>query len=237
MAEQLYTIPVNEAFEADCECPICLMYRTLEQKAVDFTMGPSYMEDDVRMETNRTGFCETHIRQMYQNQNRLGLALMMLSHVDRTMAEMEKFKESRASGGLFRKNADESRMKAYCDKKLGSCYICERIDGTFGRYIATLFHLYQHDDDFVKKFEASKGFCMKHYSLLFDEAQRALSGAKAEEFLKTLNRLYFDNMKRVRDELKWFVDKFDYRNIEEPWGNSRDALIRTIQKTDSVTVE
>ena len=46
MAEQLYTIPVNEAFEADFECPICAMHRSLERNAIEYTMGPSYMEDD-----------------------------------------------------------------------------------------------------------------------------------------------------------------------------------------------
>ena len=92
MAEKLYTIPVNEAFEADSECPVCTMYRSLEQDAIDFTMGPSYMEDDVRIATNQLGFCESHIKLLYKKQNRLGLALMMLSHMDRTRAEMEKIR-------------------------------------------------------------------------------------------------------------------------------------------------
>ena len=26
MKEQLYSIPVNDAFDADCECPVCFMY-------------------------------------------------------------------------------------------------------------------------------------------------------------------------------------------------------------------
>ena len=46
MAEQLYTIPVNDAFTTDCECPICEMNRQLERNAIEYTMGPSYMEDD-----------------------------------------------------------------------------------------------------------------------------------------------------------------------------------------------
>lgn len=31
MKEQLYTIPVNDAFETDCECPLCLMHSQLEK--------------------------------------------------------------------------------------------------------------------------------------------------------------------------------------------------------------
>ena len=47
MKEKLYTIPVNDAFASSCECPICTMYKTLEDNSIEYTMGPSYMEDDV----------------------------------------------------------------------------------------------------------------------------------------------------------------------------------------------
>ena len=38
-------------------------------------------------------------------------------------------------------------------------------------------------------------------------------------------------MKRVTDDLEWFIDKFDYRHKDEPWKNSKDALPRAITKT------
>ena len=34
MKEQLYTIPVNEVFESDCECPLCKMKEQLEKNAL-----------------------------------------------------------------------------------------------------------------------------------------------------------------------------------------------------------
>ena len=49
MKEQLYTIPVNDAFNEPCECPLCKIYDNLEQESIDFMLGPSYMEDDIRM--------------------------------------------------------------------------------------------------------------------------------------------------------------------------------------------
>jgi len=236
MAEKLYTIPVNEAFEADCECPVCLMYKTLETNAVDYTMGPSYMEDDVRIATNKLGFCEKHVKQLYAKQNRLGLALMMLSHMDRANEELSKYKDRNSKGGLFRK-ADESPLSGYYKKLESSCFVCEKIDNTFDRYIATIFHMYAHDNDFVKKFEASKGFCMKHYVELSDRAESELTGGKVADFRNTLNKLYFDNLERVREDLQGYIDKFDYRNADKPWGNSKDALIRTILKMNSTDAE
>ena len=60
--EQIYTIPVNEAFEAvtggdNCTCPFCLMYNRLEDNELDLILGASMMEPDVRLKTNELGFC------------------------------------------------------------------------------------------------------------------------------------------------------------------------------------
>lgn len=239
MGEKIYTIPVNEVFDKDCECPVCEMYDELQQDAIDFTMGTSYMQDDVRMETNRLGFCEKHVNLMYnKNQNRLGLALMLLTHMNGTIKEMEKLsKHRKPAGGLFKKDVGETKLKGYADKLECSCYICNRIDNVFERYVATIFYLYQTDDNFVKKFENCKGFCTKHYAYLFEKAETELRSDCRDSFYKNLNRLYLENMKRVRDDLKWFTDKFDYRYANEPWKNSKDALPRTITKTNSIYVE
>ena len=38
------------------------------------------------------------------------------------------------------------------------------------------------------------------------------------------------NLKRIEGELEWFTLKFDYRNDGKPWGNSKDAPERAINK-------
>ena len=158
MKEQLYTIPVNDEFDRDCECPVCGMYRSLQDAAIDFTMGPSYMEDDIRMETNKTGFCDKHIKMLYQNQNRLGLALILQTHMEQVIKNAEKLaKGGRTSGGLFKKR-ETSALKAYMDELDQSCYICKRMANTFERYLVTVFYLYERDEEFRKKFAACKGF-------------------------------------------------------------------------------
>lgn len=238
MKEVLYTIPVNEAFDTDCECPVCQMYNQLQNDAVDFVMGASYMEDDVRMETDRMGFCEKHLPLLYKNQNRLGLGLMMLTYMDRQQKEMEKLAGSRPkSGGLFRKAEGGDPVYDYLMKQQCSCYVCKRMERSYERYLVTTFYLYENDEEFRKKFANSKGFCMKHYAELHSMAGKQLSGVRQEEFLRVLSERMLTNFKRVRDDLEWFTDKFDYRNAEAPWKNSKDALIRAIQKTNSLFVE
>ncbi|TAH64529.1 MAG: hypothetical protein EWM47_12385 [Anaerolineaceae bacterium] len=237
MKEKLHTIPVNEAFDIDGECPVCNMRKELETKAIDFTMGPSYMEDDVRGETSRLGFCDKHIELLYKNQNRLGLSLILKSHLDRVIKDVEKLSSRNArieKPSLFKKQSESSDLVSYIEGLDGSCYICEMIDRTFMRYIATIFYLYRQEESFRKKFRACKGFCNRHYSLLSKQAAKHISGEPLKDFIKELDSLYLDNMKRVRDDLDWFIDKFDYRYADEPWKNSKDALPRTINKTNSI---
>ncbi|SFR93359.1 hypothetical protein SAMN05661086_02570 [Anaeromicropila populeti] len=238
MKEKLYTIPVTDAFREDSECPLCSMYKQLESNAVEYTMGPSYMEDDVRAETDKKGFCEKHIRMMYKNQNRLGLALMLSTHMDETIRTIEKLSTSQkpASGSFFKKPAC-SDVKSYIDQLHSTCFICERIESTFQRYLATILYLYKTEDDFKQTFNASKGICTKHYGGLYQLAISSLTGKQLECFLSDLNRIYLSNMKRVREDLEWFKDKFDYRNNDAPWKNSQDALPRTVIKTNSVYLE
>ena len=59
MKEKLYTIPLNDAVNANDECPFCFIEREVEQDLLDFVLGSgsSYMESDVREITDRAGFC------------------------------------------------------------------------------------------------------------------------------------------------------------------------------------
>jgi hypothetical protein len=237
LKEKLHTIPVNEAFDIGGECPVCNMRKELETKAIDFTMGPSYMEDDVRGETSRLGFCERHIELLYKNQNRLGLSLILKSHMDRVIKDIEKLTGSSSklpAPGIFRKQSENSGVVSYIEKLEDSCYICEMINRTFDRYIATIFYLYRQEESFRKKFRACLGFCNRHYGILYKQAPKHLSGGQLKDFISELNSLYLDNMKRVNEDLEWFINKFDYRYADEPWKNSKDALPRTINKTNSI---
>ena len=78
MKEQIYTIPLMDAFNAGDECPFCFIERNLEQHAMDFVLGAgaSYMEDDIRAETDKAGFCREHYKKMFEYGNRLGCGLI-----------------------------------------------------------------------------------------------------------------------------------------------------------------
>ncbi len=237
MKEQLYTIPVHDAFGVDCECPVCTMYKSLQEDAINFTMGPSYMEDDVRMVTDKVGFCDKHVRLLYENQNRLGLALMLNTHMKRTIRDIQSLSgEAKVSSASFfkKKNTGASSVAEYIHNLNDSCFVCDRIDRIFDRYLVTIFYCYKNDEDFRKIFRKSKGFCTRHYGNLYEMAPEELSGSLLQDFISDINKLYLDNMKRVQEDLEWFTDKFDYRNQDAPWKNSKDALPRSMTKINSI---
>ncbi len=92
MKEKLYTIPLMDAFRAGEECPFCYVERSLEEHAIDFVLGPgaSYMEDDVRAETDAMGFCRTHFKKRYEYGNRLGTGLILKTHFQKLNQELDE---------------------------------------------------------------------------------------------------------------------------------------------------
>ncbi len=239
MKEQLYTIPVNDAFAADTECPLCKIYHDLEKDAIEFTMGPSYMQDDIRAKTDEIGFCQKHMVKLYANGNRLGLALMMHTHLNKVINEM-KYKASKPAGkgGFFSKKDDSGDPVVSYIKKLDrSCFVCDKIEMTYPRYVDTIFYLWKNDPAFHDKFTKCKGFCVSHYGELYERSASMLGSKDRAEFIEVLNRVFFDNIERVNEDVSWFIDKFDYRNKDASWKNSKDALPRGITKLDHVFVE
>lgn len=235
MKEKLYTIPVMDGFKEDCECPFCAMYHTLEDNAIAYTMGPSYMEEDSRAITDKKGFCREHLDRLYKHQNRLGLALILHTHMEKTTKDIEKLSktEKTVKTGLFKKT-EKSKLLEYLDTLQKSCFICERVEETFERYYATVFYLFQNNEEFPLILKGCKGFCTKHYQRLLELAPKYLSNAYLDNFLSTINQLYLENFSRVKEELDWFIDKFNYENEKKPWGTSKDALPRSMVKTGSI---
>lgn len=240
MKEEIYTIPVNEGFDEVGECPFCNMYHKLEKDAIDYMLGASYMEDDIRMETNKMGFCGKHYNMMYKEQNRLGIALMLHTHIQKINYDLEKLCADLKSGekkGLFSKSKGENAVTPYLNNISKSCYICNRIKTNFDRYFDTFFYMWKKDNEIKEKVKASKGFCLEHFSMLIDISQKKLGAKDYENFIDTIVPVQLENMKRLEKEVDHFTNKFDHNYKDVPWGTAKDALPRAILKVASEQVE
>lgn len=223
MRYHIDTIPVWDAFKADSECPLCDLEKSNEQAYLEAFLGATVMEPDVRVEVNEKGFCQDHFAEMITMKNRLGLALMTHTHLMDTIQKLTP--PAQAKKGLFAKKKPET-----AEGGGETCILCERLACTMDRYLYTVLHLWKTDQDFKAVLEASKGFCLPHYQRLTRMAGQALGAKRAQAFAEMLHTLEHENLRRIEKELKWFTLKFDYRNQEKPWGNSRDSLERVINK-------
>ena len=225
MLEKIYTIPVNEAFDLCLEypaegCPFCRLYRKLESDEIDIILGASMMEPDIRIKTNELGFCGRHFDMMLEKNNRLGLALILESHLN----EIREFCEP---GGFLgaRTNAMPDRL----DKLEKSCYVCERINANFSKMVENAVYLYDTEQEFRDKVKETPYFCLPHYKGYVLSAREHMNKKKVPDFQKaladTVNR-YFDEL---RADVSHFCKKFDYRYENEPWGNSKDSVERAVK--------
>ena len=240
MKEQIHTIPVNEAFEAVDECPFCNMERAVEQSAIRYVLGPaaSYMEPDVRGATDKAGFCREHMKKMYDYGNTLGNALILQTYYARLLDEFHlaaaTFEMPPKQPILGKKKPmTGDRYWQRLQERVESCYICDKIEYNMSRYYHTFFVLLK-EEEFRKKVEGTKGFCLRHFARLLQEAEEKLPNAQREWFYETILPLMEENLIRVKDDLDWLVAKFDYRNAGADWKNSKDALQRTMQKLEGI---
>ena len=240
MKEKLYTIPLNDAMNENDECPFCFLERKLLQKTMDFVLGSSssYMESDIREKTDAAGFCRLHTKMMFDYGNALGNALILQTHLKKVRGELHSQLENYApsgKGGFFKritakKPEGKNAIQDWAEKRDRSCFICERMEDEFVCYISTFFFMYKKDEAFRNKVKECKGFCVSHFGDLMADAEKELQGEELNEFVSLMKNVMENNLTRIQEELDWFVDKFDYRNQDADWKNSRDALQRTMQK-------
>ena len=225
--EQIYTIPVNEAFEksaADksCGCPFCTLYNKLECDELDLILGASMMEPDIRIKTNKQGFCRTHYDMMFVRKNRLGMALTLESH-------LSDLKEDLATGflaGLVTKPGSTPLKRI--EKLEKSCYVCERIDFHFQHMAETVVYLFESEDTFTKLIQAQPYFCLPHYRLLLEKAQHRLQKKKLSDFATLVEGVEKGYMSKLCADVSAFCKSFDYRYEDEPGTNPKDSVERAM---------
>lgn len=225
--ERIYTIPVNEAFDASvadpsCGCPICALFRKLEENELDLILGGSMMEPDVRIRTNELGFCGTHFDRLFTRKNRLGLALILESH----LAEVRERLKPRGLTSLFSGRGSAAADAA--ERISSSCYICDRIEHNLSGMLTTVAVLYEEDLAFRKKLAAQPFFCLPHMHRLLEAGKVNLPKKLYAEYARAVQEPVERYLEALTGDVSWFCKKFDYRYGEEPWYNSKDAVERAI---------
>ncbi|MCR5598884.1 MAG: DUF6062 family protein [Lachnospiraceae bacterium] len=237
MKEKLYTIPLNDAIDEGGECPLCNVERSLEMETLDFVLGScaSYMESDVRELTDNQGFCREHFKKMFEYGNTLGNGWILKTHYMKMRKDFARtangFKPNKLSfADKLKGKKSSNAIVSYARAREENCYICNHIKEIYARYIDTFFILYAQDEAFREKVKKGKGFCLTHYADLCEAADEKLSGDNLQKFYDETIPLMTENFDRMQEDVNWLIEKFDYRNNDADWKNSKDAVQRGMQK-------
>ncbi len=222
MRYDITNIPVTEVFEEGDGCPICRLRNKLEDRAVEYITGAAMMEPDIRIETNKQGFCLTHYRMMLKKKNRLSVALMLESHLD----EMEK----QVFAGLPILGKGSRKQAKSAGKATETCYVCGQLDGAMEKMLATVCRTWEAQRDFRQLFEKQDCLCLPHFSALVETAAGCMSRKEQPYFAKEASKLARNYLTELRGDVHHFCEMYDYRNNtpDADWGNSKDSIERAI---------
>lgn len=217
MRESILTIPVNDVFMPRCGCPVCRMRDEIEKHIAEYIMGAAMMEPDVRIETNKLGFCHHHFNLLLQQNNRLSLGLMLSTH----MAEKEKEVFSKLSFGKSKK-AEQIQQ---------SCFVCSKVNWGVNHTLETVFTMFAKDEEFRKLFNEQEYICLPHYTLLLNKAKEQMSKGNFSSFKKALDELVDGYMNNLISDVNEFNNSFDYRNAGKLHNKDMEHVRTSIERS------
>ena len=222
MRASLVNIPLEEVFTPGDGGPVCRLRDMLETRMLEYITGAAMMEPDIRIETNRRGFCREHYERLLAGRNRLSVALMMESYLNEL--------EGRVFGGdVLRKKPTRAAKAA--DDEGQDCFICHHVNENLDRMLANACHLWDTDASFRRLFDAQPYLCLPHFSRLCAIAPNEISRRHLPDFGKSVTRLSREYLNTLQEDVSHFCRMFDYRNAspDADWGNAKDAVERAAQ--------
>lgn len=216
MRYDITNIPVTDVFEVKDGCPLCRLRDMLEERAVEYITGAAMMEPDIRIETNKAGFCLTHYKQMLGRHNRLGIALMLETHLD----EMEKQE--------FAHLPKPGKPKK--EEAAPTCYVCRQLDEAMDKMLTTVCRTWEAQKDFRDLMEQQTALCLPHYRALVQTGALRVSKKEQSYFYRAIADVAHKTLTELRGDVHHFTEMYDYRNSDGSgdWGNAKDSIERSI---------
>jgi len=209
MRESIYTIPISEIFEPKQGCPLCALYNTLEARWVEYICGAAMMEPDIRVETNKKGFCLKHFEMMTALRNRLSVALILQTRLDYVNENLDKKGITKPKRGWFKKAAAEQTDSC-------GCFVCSRINREFSRIGNNIAAFWNREDDFKTLYSEQEYLCFPHYKVLYSAGANELRGDRAAAFQAESMKLTRKKLLATKENIDSFCKLFDHRSAGGP---------------------
>ena len=193
-------------------CPFCRMRNTVEAHISEYIMGAAMMEPDVRMETNRLGFCHRHYRDLLGQGNRLSLGLMLNTYLESVHKDIFAKK-----GILSFVKPDKRTQKA--SQVSETCFVCTKVDWGMNHMVKTFFVMFRDggaapagEPNFRTLLAQQEFICMPHYAWIREKAATSLDKATLPVFLDAIDTLVGNYAASLNADVNQFCNSFDYRN-------------------------
>ncbi len=206
MRDDITSIPISEVFEEKSGCPICRLRNILEERTVKYITGAAMMEPDIRIETNKKGFCNLHYKQMIENGPKLSVALILQSHIEHLTNT--KYLTS--------------------PKSQLSCYVCDKLNHNMTQILNNLCVLWERKMDFRTLFNCQEFICLEHCKELINVSGK-ISKRKRKDFIDATVELAQKKANLLTKELKEFCYMFDYRSGGKASENAKKSPENSIE--------
>jgi len=215
------TIPIEEIFSDTDGCPICRIRRRSEDRYVEYITGAAMMAPEMRVITNRMGFCHRHYSLMVNRGPRLSNALILQSHINEVRQK------------VFPKKDGDMPSKAMLDsirELSGTCYVCDLVEKDILHLLRTIYAAYGKDEDFRTLYGRQEYICLDHYAMIMANLnKRAMDKRTLVQFCEATNRLAKGYMDTLYNDVTHFASMYDYRNRGGDYGNSKDSIERSVK--------
>ena len=222
---------VHDAYEDAGECPLCILHEAAEATYLRSFQHSRVMEPNVRVQTNETGFCPDHYGKLYRAENKLGLGLVVHTHLQQKIPQIRAALERIAEAGTGRRSRQSAaEAEATLASMRDRCFICDMLRTDGERYAFTILYLWSKDAEFPARFQASRGFCMGHFLQMLSAAPKLLRPDRAQRWIDEAVALQIKSFDSLERDLLAFTQLSRSENSSLGSEAERTALGRTLQK-------
>ncbi|AEJ62273.1 hypothetical protein Spith_2015 [Spirochaeta thermophila DSM 6578] len=227
MKHNIATLAVWDAFRQDAECPLCVLERKQEHQLITSHLE-NIMDPATRTLIEERGYCGHHLRLLYERNDLLPLAIQLKDILAyRVGRRRKRYDEVRRHVERVPRLIRILRNRSQIEDE--TCLICDELEEGTSLNIHIVFTLWKKEEDFREAVTRCMGFCIPHEDLLLREAPLLLGGKHLSSFLSTVTTRQEDRFRALEEALSYFIDQYDYRNANRPWGTSREAVPRAIE--------